>query len=476
MNTELDALRDEMMADSPLSSTHRVDDHQMHRPARSSADPSQRCFSDKQAFFDQRRHVGPEDDDAPAAEAPVDEDGELPIHVHRGAPLGTPMPEVLRWTTPGENIEERPAKQPRLRENMAMLASAAQKARRGEEPTVPCRMLAASVGQAAGVAAPRRLARRRDRPGDQVRVLVALPEERDGRGDLEAVGGPWVAPVANEEGILIMYNHKPMGLMSSVRCIVGCHLAKDAGEYATYSPAALGVGHYELLLLAAMQRWRLSAALLQGKELPAERAFFMRLPHRLSNDLMGKVRNLCGDGYRADLLRTKNGAFGLAESARLLYQRARTLMTGIGFRKSRLAPCVLRMWDTDSSHGEPALKALLSLHVDDGLAAGTCAATSMWKGFQGRLRLAVWNEVATDSTKFLGRRLRQESDYAATIDLDASVSGIQCVQIHRGRSGDDALIEAAFGHLRKLVGCVECLAYAPKFGQHDITFGTSWCQ
>lgn len=144
-------------------------------------------------------------------------------------------------------------------------------------------------------------------------------------------------------------------------------------------------------------------------------------------------------------------------------------MIELGFRESRLVPCVNSMWD-ESADGEPAFKALVSLHVDDGLVAGNDAALPVWKELQSRLRLSAWNEVTTDGTEFSGCMLLQEADFSVTIDIDAYLQSVQCMTILQNRDDSDVLDETEFAQLWKLVGC---LGYAPTNGRHDIAFGTS---
>lgn len=149
-----------------------------------------------------------------------------------------------------------------------------------------------------------------------------------------------------------------------------------------------------LLLLAAATQWRLQSfdatgAGLHGEQLPPERVLYMRLPRRLSDAVVGEVRTLLGKGHRTDMARIRKGAFGLAESPRLWCQRARAIMLELGFRESRLVPCVVSMWGDPDARGHAQLKALVSLHIDDGLAACTAEATMAWQQPQGRLRLSA---------------------------------------------------------------------------------------
>lgn len=133
------------------------------------------------------------------------------------------------------------------------------------------------------------------------------------------------------------------------------------------------------------------------------------------------------------------------------YQRARTMMMELGFRKSRLAPCKFSMRGRNRRR-EPSLKALVSLHVD--MTPRRCGNSS---------------KLASHCL----RTLCQEDDFVITIDMDSHLKDVQCVSINKDRAGDDALTQAEFAPLRKLVGR---LGYAAKNGRHDIAFGTPWCQ
>lgn len=92
--------------------------------------------------------------------------------------------------------------------------------------------------------------------------------------------------------MLLLFKSKPARLVEPARCIVGGHLAKDAGVRATYIRTALGAGHCARMLVAATQKWRLQSfdvtAFLQGEELLSDRVLYMRLPRRLSDDVLGQ--------------------------------------------------------------------------------------------------------------------------------------------------------------------------------------------
>ena len=68
------------------------------------------------------------------------------------------------------------------------------------------------------------------------------------------------------------------------RWIFGGHRDPDAGLYATSSPTASVLGHNLLNFVAVQERWvvhyeDVSAAFLQGKELPRKEKMYVKVPH-----------------------------------------------------------------------------------------------------------------------------------------------------------------------------------------------------
>lgn len=102
-------------------------------------------------------------------------------------------------------------------------------------------------------------------------------------------------------------------------CALSCWRALGQGRRRVRDVEPHGARRRPLPPAAGRRDTRVTAAFLQGEELPAERVLYMRLPRRLSDDVVGLVRKLFGDGRRADLVRVKKGVFGLAESPRLWY-------------------------------------------------------------------------------------------------------------------------------------------------------------
>lgn len=148
-------------------------------------------------------------------------------------------------------------------------------------------------------------------------------------------------------------------------------------------------------------------------------------------------------------------------------------MLELGFREYRFVPCVFSMWAPPDARGRSSLMALVSLHVDDGLAAGTDAANAVWQKLQGQLRLSAWNAVSSEGTKFLGRSMKQEDDVTVTIDMDAYLHDVKCIPMPKNRDDACQLSPEEATVPRKLNSC---LGYAAKNWRHDIAFGTLWCQ
>ena len=118
----------------------------------------------------------------------------------------------------------------------------------------------------------------------------------------------------------------------------GCHRDPRAGEYESYSPTALMVGHVMVHFLAVTLRLTLfvydvSPAFLQGEDLPVEHKLFTRVPNNLPKHASDYVRGWAGPGFRSDVVRIVKGIFGLSESPRLWYERFRKVLREFGFAR-----------------------------------------------------------------------------------------------------------------------------------------------
>ena len=133
------------------------------------------------------------------------------------------------------------------------------------------------------------------------------------------------------------------GAELKARWVFGGHRDPDAGSYQTSSPTVSVVGHNLLNFLAVQYRWEVvfedvSAAFLQGKELPEDREIYVKLPHGYPEEALVTLRKGLGDLYRPDVVQLTKGGFGLPESPRLWYLEYRATLQAIGGHELRLLP------------------------------------------------------------------------------------------------------------------------------------------
>ena len=249
-------------------------------------------------------------------------------------------------------------------------------------------------------------------------------------------------------------------------------MAPDAGEYRTYSPTPPGLGHICIFIVMTSLAWdgfifNVTAAFVQGDELPADRELYMRLPRNWPPRVMKWLRQRLGPNARMDAVRILKGVFGLAESPRLWYDRVVNIMAQLGMRQCRLLPCVFA-----AHHPDGRLRAVLSLHVDDGLGTGDKTSHEIWAKLRSILNLGSWSALGTEAARFLGRTVRRESAGVVVLDIDLYTADIPLLAIP-DREADSQCATEEVNRLRSVLGA---LGYASKNGRADLAFGVSECQ
>lgn len=121
------------------------------------------------------------------------------------------------------------------------------------------------------------------------------------------------------------------------------HRDPEAGQHQTAAPTVSLVGHNLLIFLAAQHRWTIvyedvSAAFLQGQELPPEREIYVKVPHQYPQEVLIELHEMLGPGSRKDIVKLTEGGFGLPESPRLWYLEYRQTLCDLGGRELKLAP------------------------------------------------------------------------------------------------------------------------------------------
>ena len=153
------------------------------------------------------------------------------------------------------------------------------------------------------------------------------------------------------------------------RWVFGGHRDPDAGKYATDSPTASLLSHNLLNFLAVQFGWVIehedvSAAFLQGEELPADREIYIRMPHGYPQEVVDFLRSLLGPDCRLDIVQGTKGGFGLPESPRLFYLMYKAVLVNLGFKECRLVVGVFVLFHTEGPRLN-FLRAAAAVHVDD---------------------------------------------------------------------------------------------------------------
>ena len=185
-------------------------------------------------------------------------------------------------------------------------------------------------------------------------------------------------------------------LQAKSRIVLPGHTDPDLGSVRTDSPTTQESAVRLTLCLAASRSWcvflfDVSTAFLSGKAVGRE--LYVRPP-----------RDLAGI-HAGELWRILRSAYGLAEAPRLWYERAKECLSECGFEEVAFAPAtfVLRV---KATRGGWEVRAVLCLHVDDGLlAACRCYAEEIRKEVDKRFQIKVWHLVGDKPCDYLGLKL-----------------------------------------------------------------------
>ncbi|CAE7829188.1 unnamed protein product [Symbiodinium microadriaticum] len=204
------------------------------------------------------------------------------------------------------------------------------------------------------------------------------------------------------------------------RWIIGGHRDPDAGLYDTSSPTASTLGHGLLNFVAVQNKWVIhyedvTAAFLQGKELPRQERIYARLPRGYPLEVVEFLVGELGGNVRDDIVEITKGGFGLPESPRLWYLAYKEVLQELGLHELRLAPGVFRAFNEAGR-----VRAMASIHVDDTRYAGDETSEVLWKQLHERLQFGQVRKATEGWQKFCGRWERQDP---VTLELEVSMEG-----------------------------------------------------
>ena len=276
---------------------------------------------------------------------------------------------------------------------------------------------------------------------------------------------------------MVIVNKKQLlnGFEPKGRLCVGGHRDPELGKYDAASPTALSVVHALLLCIATTLGWTMTiviadvtAAFLQGLELPRTDPLFVQIPSGCPPEIAEYLKWRLGPDNRSDIFEATKGIFGLSESPRLWYLKFRETLKDIGFSESKLVPCLFLK---HNSRGE--LIGLVTLHVDDALLAGSPEVAEDWKTLQTRLKFGSWTDLK-EGGKFLGRVMRQSDDrHTVTVDMNLCCQALNEIEFNAAMADEAPISPEQASQLRALVGQLGWLA---KQGRPDLAFTVSFLQ
>ena len=289
--------------------------------------------------------------------------------------------------------------------------------------------------------------------------------------------GQWVDPHRILPSRFVLTNKGGSTLEEAslkARWVFGGHRDPDAGKYPTSSPTVSLIGHNLLNFVAVQKGWKVayedvSAAFLQGQELPPGREIYVKIPKGYPDEAMEQLRQWLGPNMRPDLAKLLKGGFGLPESPRLWYLEYKKTLLELGGRELRLLP---GFFVFENEKGE--LIGMACIHVDDTRYAGAPEADAIWESLHQRLNFGKKRLAVDGWTKFCGRFERQDPE---TLEMFYCMDEY-CLTIpfvEERAPGDE--VSALTAVERKAISSViGQLAWAARQCRPDLCFGCSHVQ
>eukprot|EP00971_Amphidinium_carterae_P349931 6491302-Amphidinium_carterae.2 len=212
------------------------------------------------------------------------------------------------------------------------------------------------------------------------------------------------------------------------RLILPGHVCKADSDVRTDSPTAPQLSLYMLLSVAVQRDWSIASfdvkdAFLSGQR--TARKLYVYPPKNAEH--LGLTSR--------HLLKILKGVFGLPESPRLWWLEIRGLLLKTGWEEHSELVATFLLFEVEcDSDGRRTLVGMLSLHVDDGIWAGS---GDHFEKAQQELRdvvskRTVLKETTGASLQLLGRRIEQGAGWIS-IDCEKYVQSIQHIEVSRQR-------------------------------------------
>eukprot|EP00971_Amphidinium_carterae_P336165 6472371-Amphidinium_carterae.1 len=231
----------------------------------------------------------------------------------------------------------------------------------------------------------------------------------------------------------------PDDLQPKSRLILPGHQDPGLGQTRTDAPTTPGIAVNMLLSISAMRGWDIksfdvSTAFLSGG--PAKRKLYCRAPREGLPELPEESVEAVPPLAVMELLKA---AYGLSEAPRAWYLEAVRLLEEQGWHELAEAKATF-------AHGPPSAptRALLNLHVDDGLLGGahdTPYVKEVVANIQKNFNIKAWQVVDQEGIDFLGAQIRKQ-DHSFVLEMNKYVLGkLEGLAVKKGDSEDRELNE-----------------------------------
>eukprot|EP00435_Cladocopium_sp_Y103_P075770 s178_g64.t1 len=167
----------------------------------------------------------------------------------------------------------------------------------------------------------------------------------------------------------------------------------------------------------------------------------------------------------------EGGAYGRVGAPFLWYQSLRTTLESLGFVVCPFDGCLFSLV-TQGKYGEPKVRGVLGIHVDDGIGAGDGYFKSTIQKLRGIYEFGAYYEKEFD---FCGVHYKQWDDGSIEMEQINYLQKIEPIDVARSRRSDPeaAVSEIERQHLRRLCGSLQ---YAAVHTRPDLSAKTGQLQ
>jgi hypothetical protein len=229
-------------------------------------------------------------------------------------------------------------------------------------------------------------------------------------------------------------------------CIRG-YLDPDLLDLETASPTLSNEGFSIALQLLSSCGWRMTigdieAAFLRGDEMKREKG---RVLVKLPKDGIPGVP----DG---SIIELHKPVYGLADAPKLWWQSLTKALKDMNMEQSKLDGCLFYSRDQENQ-----LNGVIAFHVDDLILGGTKEFHEHI--FQPLKKKYPFKHVKVGEGEFLGKMLKQNSDYSISITQRDYAEAVTCIPIskERRKHKDQETTEQEKGQLRAVLGEINWL-------------------